>query len=263
MNKIYVSTFGEKIINLKNCIPIEVGAEKRTNFLYPYRDNIGDNISLENKYYGELTGLYWVWKNQNIDDDDMVGFCHFNKALDISETKAYKLLFGNNKYDFLVADHTYITPHRQKDELLAITTILSQDYPEYYQIWKNLYKDDGSGNECNAAQLFITKGKYFNEYCNFLFDVLKKMRKIIGDKDGTPYDTRYCAFMGERLLSVFIRTNRLQYKECHIRYAKKIVNIGRKVSRTLHISKKSKIKKSKIYRVLQEKFGAKSSYKKQ
>lgn len=89
MYNIYISTFGKAVIKIKGGIPIEVGAAKRTSFLYPLRDDMGDNISLENEYYGELTGLYWVWKNTNIQDEDIIGFCHYNKALKISRRQIF------------------------------------------------------------------------------------------------------------------------------------------------------------------------------
>ena len=39
-------------------------------------DDTGENISHKNKYYSELTGIYWVWKNtrQNIS-----GACHYRR----------------------------------------------------------------------------------------------------------------------------------------------------------------------------------------
>lgn len=256
MNNIYISTFGNKTIHLKHGIPIEVGADKRSNFLYPLHDNVGENISKENKYYGELTGLYWIWKNKNISSNEMVGFCHFNKCLEISTDKAYKLLVKEKKYDFLVAEKATIPLHPQQDELKAITTILRLNYPKYYQSWNEIYQPDGSSDDCNNAQLFITTGKYFSEYCTFLFGVLSKMRELVGDKHGSPYNIRYCAFMGERLLSVFLNANDLKYKEYHIRYANKIVNLGHKITRLLHINKSSS-----FYKLMQKKYGAKSSYR--
>ena len=89
---IYVSTFGNRIIRMHNAVPIEVGARQRNNFLYETRDDVGDNISELNEFYGELTGLYWIWKNRKIGDDDIVGFCHFNKKLDIKNKDAVKFL---------------------------------------------------------------------------------------------------------------------------------------------------------------------------
>ena len=85
--RIYISTFGRRCLNVKSGIHIEVGAARRKNFMYPLHDDTGDNISMENEYYGELTELYWVWKNIQIADDDIIGFCHYNKALAISSSK--------------------------------------------------------------------------------------------------------------------------------------------------------------------------------
>ena len=39
------------------------------------------NIMHLNKYYGELTGFYWIWKNKinDLNEDDFIGFCHYRK----------------------------------------------------------------------------------------------------------------------------------------------------------------------------------------
>ena len=95
MYKIYISTFGQRAIRLRYSEPLEVGAALRSNFVYPLKDNTGDNISSKNPCYGELTGLYWVWKNTNIADDDVIGFCHYNKCLDINKEKAIRWLAEN------------------------------------------------------------------------------------------------------------------------------------------------------------------------
>lgn len=43
-------------------------------------DDTGDNISDKNRYYCELTGIYWIWKHyKEIGDPKYVGFMHYRR----------------------------------------------------------------------------------------------------------------------------------------------------------------------------------------
>ena len=59
--------------------PLGLGSEN-----YPSEwliEKKGQNISHLNKYYGQFTGILWIWKNQleNIKDDDWIGTCEYRK----------------------------------------------------------------------------------------------------------------------------------------------------------------------------------------
>ena len=45
------------------------------------KEKNGKNISNLNKYYRDVSGIYWIWKNRlnNMSDDDWVGNCHYRK----------------------------------------------------------------------------------------------------------------------------------------------------------------------------------------
>ena len=47
-------------------LPVHVGAEGKNSIGYT-PDNTGDNISVKNPQYCELTGMYWAWKNLDAD----------------------------------------------------------------------------------------------------------------------------------------------------------------------------------------------------
>ena len=142
---IYISTFGKKTLYVKNGVPIEVGAEGRNNFIYDLRDNTGINISAENKYYGELTGLYWVWKNIRCDPDDIIGFFFFYKSLHVS-TKTIKKFFSNNQQNaWITMKPIKNRDHPIQEEINAVEEILEKKYPEYYLEWKKQYKRNGEG----------------------------------------------------------------------------------------------------------------------
>ena len=57
----------------KMYLPLHVGAEGKQSIGY-IGDNTGDNISIKNPYYCELTGLYWAWKNL---DAKYIGLVHY------------------------------------------------------------------------------------------------------------------------------------------------------------------------------------------
>ena len=56
------------------------------NVAYPENwltEKEGNNISALNKYYGETSGFYWIWKNklEDLNDNDWIGTCHYRKFL--------------------------------------------------------------------------------------------------------------------------------------------------------------------------------------
>ncbi len=75
--KILVATHKKYDMPNDNCyFPIQVGKEGKKLSLDYQEDNTGDNISYKNKYYCELTGLYWGWKNSN---SDYIGLAHYRR----------------------------------------------------------------------------------------------------------------------------------------------------------------------------------------
>lgn len=252
---IYVSTFGKKVLKIRGGIPIEVGAAGRENFLYSLRDDTGKNISKENEYYGELTGLYWVWKNTSIADDDIIGFCHYNKALNITRRRACAWL-RKNENGIITLKPSKIRNHPVPDEVQAVMSIL-HERQELYTTWDKLYDDEAAakGAFCRGGNMFITSGHVFKDYCSWLFDILTKMRAIVGDKPNTDANMRrYCAFMGERLLSVYIESHKLPVKEVPIR-SKWWLNYIRPIVKFLKINRNSS-----IYLFLRKRYGYNSQY---
>ena len=64
-------------------VPVHVGAEGKPSLGY-IGDNTGDNISLKNKNYCELSGLYWAWKNL---DADYIGIAHYRRHFSVRPRK--------------------------------------------------------------------------------------------------------------------------------------------------------------------------------
>ena len=66
-------------------LPIHVGCEGKKKLGFQ-GDNSGENISVLNPYYCELTGLYWAWKNLEC---DYLGLVHYRRYF-TKMTKKYK-----------------------------------------------------------------------------------------------------------------------------------------------------------------------------
>jgi len=62
-------------------LPLHVGAEGKEKLGYQ-GDNTGDNISIKNPYFCELTGLYWAWKNL---EADYIGLVHYRRYFSIKK----------------------------------------------------------------------------------------------------------------------------------------------------------------------------------
>ena len=58
----------------------EKNAEEITK-VETFHKNSNINISKHNKYLAEMTGIYWVYKNQinKFKNDDWIGFCHYRR----------------------------------------------------------------------------------------------------------------------------------------------------------------------------------------
>lgn len=254
---IYISTFNRRVIKVNGGIPIEVGAARRNNFLYPIHDDSGDNISSLNELYGELTGLYWVWKNTEIHDDDIIGFCHYNKALRISKSDAIKWL-NLHENGFIVLKPITAHVHEAEDEVSATVEVLKKNRIDY-EAWNRLYDEQAAGRSksCYSCNMFIANGKEFKEFCCWLFPILAQMVEIVGDKpDVEPNLRRYCAFIGERLLSVYVEARKRpvlcvdkRIKEWWLEYFYPMLQL-------FHPNKENR-----FYRYLAKHFGSGSSYR--
>lgn len=225
-----------RLFKNKILIPIHVGREhyimqnyknqqdindKKWLLKHTVGDNTGDNISLKNPNYCELTALYWIWKNTK---SDYVGLFHYRRLLKLTEKglnyteTEIKQLF--NKYDIILPkkfcceypmkEH-YYKDHRQKDFDTTIN-ILKQKYPNYTTDIENTIHNK-SFYTCN---IFISKKAWADKYCNWLFDILFEVDKNI-DIPNDPYQKRVFGFLSERLFNIYIaheiRTNNLKFLE--------------------------------------------------
>ncbi|MFA9378822.1 MAG: DUF4422 domain-containing protein [Lachnotalea sp.] len=204
----------------KMYIPLQVGRELSSDLGY-LGDNSGENISKMNGYYSELTGVYWIWKNDK--STDYVGVCHYRRYLINAEGKLFKesefeeilknydiITSKKLKYDFTYYDG-YDDAHNIKD-LIETGKVISEKYPEYYTNFERLVHS----NESYFGNIMVTSKKLFDEYSSWLFDIFAEVQKRIDTSSYDDYHKRVFGFISEFLLMVWINTNGLKPYECMV-----------------------------------------------
>lgn len=209
-------------------LPLHVGAEGKNSIEGFTPDNTGDNISSKNPYYCELTGLYWAWKNL---DADYIGLCHYRryfsacKKLPKTEAEKFKVVLSSDQAEGLLSNADIILPkkrnyyietiynhykHTMYIEPLDITgEILREKYPEYVKEFEGLKHT----TKMHAFNMFIMKKDLLDQYCTWLFDVLGEVEKRVDSSQYSDFHKRFFGRISERLLDVWIRTNKLSYAE--------------------------------------------------
>lgn len=197
----------------KMYVPMQVGAALHDDLGY-LRDDSGDHISEKNPYYSELTGLYWIWKND--DKDGITGLCHYRRYfLDdqgelLSQGQIQQLLA---EYDMIATGiatleqgdsvyHQYGVNHYSRD-LDLVRDIVCQLYPDYLKE----YDEVMSGRQMYFANMFIAPKQTLDAYAKWLFDILFALEQKVDLSDYDDYNKRIFGFISERLLMVWVRKN--------------------------------------------------------
>ena len=81
---------------------VQVGpGNKNDRIVTAFHDDEGDNLSERNPMYCEMTTQYWAWKNVSC---DYVGFCHYRRYFNFSDTFYDENEYGEVMDDFIDAD---------------------------------------------------------------------------------------------------------------------------------------------------------------
>jgi hypothetical protein len=204
-------------------LPIFVGNEIHINNTNFQPDNIGDNISVLNPYYNELTAQYWAWKN--LKSADVIGLVHYRRYFSLNKKRGLENILNEIQITELLSEAPVILPkkrkyyiesnyshyvHAHKSEPLEKTReLITNKYPEYLPALENVFKRT-SGHYFN---MFIMKKAYFDEYSNWLFKILNDIYKQIDFSDYDDYEKRSMGFVSELLLDTWIEANNIKYKE--------------------------------------------------
>ncbi len=231
--KILVATHKKyKMPEEKIYIPLHVGREGKQDLGY-IGDNTGDNISVKNPNYCELTGLYWAYKNLEC---DYIGLCHYrryfsNKSLikRIGNNDAkFSLLLNEDEIKDLVKEYKVVLPKMRNyyietikshyenahhiEDLNKVEEIIREYHPDYI----NSFNQVMSGTKLHLYNMFIMSKSDFDNYSEWLFDILFRLEKEIDISKYNNYQSRVYGFLSERLFNVWLNKNQLKSKEIPI-----------------------------------------------
>lgn len=200
------------------------------------RDDTGENISKLNPYYAELTGQYWAWKNST---SDIIGFCHyrryFAKGIFLKKLEKKDIQKTLKKYDIIVPQRVNTSkkiidgigdsnkikrlsenkPHsviHTKEDYLILREIIKEKSSEYLKAYDEML----NGKYIYLFNMFITRKEILDGYFNWLFPILKEVRKQTDFSKYGDTNKRLLGYLSERLLQVYINKNNLTYKEQYI-----------------------------------------------
>lgn len=199
------------------------------------KDNLGINISDKNKYYAELTGHYWVWKNfLQTTDAEYIGFCHYRRFFDFNMTQMPNIPFMpilTNDFEKLFSQYSeenilkriegydIVLPHRFKFENEILTQYIEYHNPRDLSIALDLIKEMYpdyflptlkfiSSKEMYPCLQFIMKKELLSEYFEWIFTFLNILEQRINWENYTEYmDVRTPAYIAERFFNVWLEKN--------------------------------------------------------
>ena len=214
-------------------LPIHVGKENKPDLGY-IGDNTGDNISLKNPNYCELTAIYWAWKNLKA---DYVGLVHYrryftNHNFRDCEKKKQDIL---TKQDFenILKDVDIIVPDKRKYYIETIRSHYNHSYyekdlnetekivKEFYPEYEEAFTKVMNRTWAHMFNMFVMRRDYFDEYCKWLFTILFELEKRIDISNYTTMEARVFGFISELLLDVWLETKQIKYKEVNVSFMEK------------------------------------------
>lgn len=237
--KIFISNHTlAKRIDSKIYTSIQVGRANAINILDMLGDNTGDNISMLNHNFCELTAIYWVWKQyQEIGEPDYIGFMHYRRHFLFGNKNYQPNFYGlvkfekidkkyieedictDDKVNAIINNYDAIIPQAinvqetvgQKNNYIhykyyhniadyqKTIDIINKKYPEMMK-YVNEYNNSQNAYFLN---MFIFKKDIFFDYCEWIFSILFELFEEI-DLTNNTYQDRVFGFISERLTGIYI-----------------------------------------------------------
>ena len=210
-------------------LPVHVGAAGKERIGYQ-TDDEGDNISKQNPYFCELTGLYWAWKNL---DAEYIGLAHYrrhfsfhphekdiwNAVLKQSEIETdlgkIKVFVPKKRWYYIETLYSHYAHTHHIIQLDETRRIIGEQYPEYLESFDKAVRQRWG----YMFNMMIMERGLLDSYCTWLFDILFELKRRLGEDGLTPFHSRYYGRISEIIFNVWIleQQNRKKIKKSEIK----------------------------------------------
>lgn len=176
-------------------------------------DDQGHNISDQNPWLGDLTGLYWVWKNTQ---DEWVGTNQYRRSYDDGDVQAItpsnKRLWISNwvQFPFSIAQQ-----YRQCHGDIGLQILWEAANQHRISLTTGMIEHMDNVNIISPCNMFFAHRSVFDRVCSVLFEIIFELQDGVRyslpymqhGPDGRP-QTRMLAFLSERILSLIYVNSR-------------------------------------------------------
>ena len=195
-------------------IPIQVGAALCEKRICAVTDNTGENISVCNPRYSEMTAFYWMWQNDR--KADYLGLCHYRRlwvdldgiveklrTTDVDAVLPLPTLAEHSVYeDYLLKHIPQVWP--------VLRDVMQERTPEYYEAAKRIFRE----RTFYASNMCILRRNVLDDLCNWMFPIVMEVERRVGDLPDRYYN-RYAGFITERLITLYFLYNKQHWRIAH------------------------------------------------
>lgn len=189
---------------------LQAGAALTESKIAEFMDNSGENISVKNMQYCEMTGSYWVWKNT---DHDWVGIEHYRRHLLVSP----KMIADDIDVIMPLPYMSYpniLSQFRRfvsEDVVKLLIDTLNTLHPDHYDIYMEIL----NGQYQYTYNLVSAKKEVFDDYCKWFFEITTYMEQF-GDRVQDISTTRALSYVAEVLTNLYFMSNQSKLKIRHV-----------------------------------------------
>ena len=192
-------------------------------------DDTGDNISLLNNRYCELTALWWMWKNADAEYKGLVHYRRHFRTLDTSMMRAgdrFDRIATEADFRSLIANGAaVIVPNRRNYYIETIQSHWEHTLPvEQLEVTRRVLADLSpssmgffervlSSRGAHMFNMMLMRSDLFDDYCSWLFPLLFELARRLNPDQYDSFNARYLGRVSELMLDVWLLSNEIRFRE--------------------------------------------------